>query len=295
MVINNGSLSTMDFDPTLLRAFVSVKEAGSFTRAAERLHLTQSAVSHQIRRLEDQVGRPLLLRTTRSLTLTEDGTDFLRYAQQVLHTLDAMTQRFRPSPITGSVRFGVPENFMGDRLPLLLSRFTRVFPTIRLDVSVSMSLDLRAMNDADQLDLAVVMSMPGTLPGAFLRHAQFVWVAADGFHLPRAASLPLAFFPAPCIYRQVGITALEGTAVEWHVAFTSSSPQGIRAATLSGLAVTVLTLEDLEPGMRVVDGQFGLPFLPKAEFTLISGVGGRTPAAHEFGRLILDMPEPSLP
>src|ERR1700761_4374005 len=108
--------AVMDFDPTLLRAFVAVKETGGFTRAAQRLHLTQSAVSHQIRRLEDQVGRALLLRTTRSLTLTEDGQDFLRYAEQILHSLDALAQRFRPSPISGSVRFGVPENFMGDRL-----------------------------------------------------------------------------------------------------------------------------------------------------------------------------------
>ena len=86
----------MDFDPTLLRAFVAVKETGGFTRAAERLHLTQSAISHQIRKLEEQVGRPLLHRTTRRLTVTEDGEDFLRYATQILDTLDAMTRRFQP-------------------------------------------------------------------------------------------------------------------------------------------------------------------------------------------------------
>jgi DNA-binding transcriptional LysR family regulator len=283
----------MDFDPALLRAFVAVKESGGFTRAAQRLHLTQSAVSHQIRRLEDQVGRPLLLRTTRSLTLTEDGEDFLRYAEQILHTLDTLTQRFRPSPISGSVRFGVPENFMGDRLALLLSRFTRVFPAVRLDVSVSMSLDLRAMVEADELDLAVVMSLPGSLQGTFLRHTQFVWVAAEEFQPPKGVSLPFAFFPAPCINRQVGVSALDGTAVEWHVAFTSPSPQGIRAAVLSGLAITVLTQDDVEPGMTVVDGQYGLPSLPQADFMLIWGVGGESPAAHEFGRLIVDLPKSS--
>jgi DNA-binding transcriptional LysR family regulator len=280
----------MDFDPSLLRAFVAVNETASFTRAAQRLHLTQSAVSHQIQRLEEQVGRPLLLRTTRSLTLTEDGADFLRYAEQILQTLDALTQRFRPSPISGRVRFGAPENFMGGRLPSLLSQFTQVFPAIRLDVSVSMSLDLRAMIEANELDLAVVMSMTGSVQGTFLRQAQFVWVAAEGLQFPERSSLPFAFFPAPCINRQVGITALDGTGVQWHVAFTSPSPQGIRAAVLSGLAITVLTRDDLEPGMTVVDGQYGLPSLPKADFTLICGAGGRTPAAREFGRLILDMP-----
>lgn len=118
----------MDFDPALLRAFLAVKETGGFTRAAQRLHLTQSAVSHQIRRLEEQVGRPLLHRTTRRLTVTEDGEDFLRYAQQILETLDAMTRRFQPSSISGVVRFGAPDTFMGERLPPLLSQFARSFP-----------------------------------------------------------------------------------------------------------------------------------------------------------------------
>src|SRR5262249_38374961 len=117
----------MDFDPALLRAFVAVKEAGGFTRAAQRLHLTQSAVSHQIRRLEEQIGRPLLCRTTRTLTLTEDGYDFLRYAEQVLASLDALSHRFQPSSVSGFVRFGVPETFMGERLLPLLSQFARDF------------------------------------------------------------------------------------------------------------------------------------------------------------------------
>ena len=276
----------MDFDPTLLRAFVAVKETGGFTRAARRLHVTQSAVSHQIQRLEEQIGRPLLLRTTRSLTLTEDGADFLRYAERILQTLDALTRRFRPSPISGTVRFGVPENFMGERLPELLSQFTQVFPDIRLDVSVTMSLDLRAMIEADELDLAVVMSMPGSSQGTLLRQTQFVWVAGEGLKLAEGASLPFAFFPAPCINRQAGVSALDGTGVKWHVAFTSPSPQGIRAAVLSGLAITVLTCGDLEPGMRVVDGEYGLQSLSKADFTLIRGARGETPAARELGRLI---------
>src|ERR1051325_6466406 len=96
----------MDFDPALLRAFVAVKEAGGFTRAAQRLNLTQSAISHQIRRLEEQVGRQLLYRAPRALTRREDGEEFLQYAQKILDTLDSMARRFRPSPISGVLRFG---------------------------------------------------------------------------------------------------------------------------------------------------------------------------------------------
>ncbi len=282
----------MDFDPTLLRAFVAVKETGGFTRAAQRLHLTQSAISHQIRRLEEQVGRPLLYRTTRRLTLTEDGEDFLRYAEQILHTLDALTRRFQPSPISGVVRFGVPENFMGERLPTLLCQFARAFPAVRLDVSVNIGLDLRAMIDAGELDLAVVMAVPDSMDGAVLRQTQMVWAAADTFEMPQGASLPLAFIPAPCISRQLGVEALEHSAIDWHVVFTSPSQQGIRAAVLAGLAVTVLSRADVEPGMKIVDGQCGLPPLPDVDFMLIWSAGGKTPAAQAFGQLILDMPQP---
>ncbi|RDZ28483.1 LysR family transcriptional regulator [Lysobacter silvisoli] len=283
----------MNFDPTLLRAFVAVKDAGGFTRAAQRLHLTQSAVSHQIRRLEEQVGRPLLHRTTRSLTLTEDGEDFLRYAQQILESLDALSRRFLPSPVSGTVRFGVPENFMGERLPTLLCQFARGYPQVRLDVCVGMNFDLHSMIDADELDLAVVISVPKHERGSMLRRTRLVWIAAEGFDVAPGASLPLAFYPPPCVYRRESVAALGRTPLEWHVIFTSPSHQGLRAAVLAGLAVTVLTPDDVEPGMKIVDGQFGLPPLPSADFALICGAGGKTPAALEFGRLVLDLPEPA--
>jgi DNA-binding transcriptional LysR family regulator len=280
----------MDFDPTLLRAFVAVKEAGGFSRAARQLHLTQSAISHQIRRLEEQVGRPLLYRTTRNLTFTEDGLDFLRHAEQVLQMLDVMAGRFRPSPISGAVRAGVPEPFMGERLPLLLRRFARAFPSIRLDVNVSTYLDLRKLIDAGELDLAVVMSRETDADvGTVLRKAQFVWVAAETFEVPNDSPLPLALSLPGCVNRQVGLDALNDTPVEWHTVFTSPSPQGIRAAVKAGLAVTTLTRDEVEPGMKIVDGEHGLPPLPDANFTLIWSANGKTPAAQAFGQMIVDI------
>jgi len=281
----------MDFDPTLLRTFVAVTETGGFTRAAERLHLTQSAVSHQIRRLEEQVGRALLHRTTRRLTLTEDGEDFLRHAEQILQSLAALSRRFQPSPITGAVRFGVPENFIGDRLPNLLCQFSRAFPDVRMDVNVSMSMDLRQMIDADELDVAVVIALPGAIGDTVLRRTRFVWVASDAFDVAPGRSLPFAFYPPPCINRQVGMSALDGTPVEWHVVFTSPSQQGLNAAISAGLAITVMIEDDVLPGMRIVDGQYGLPPLPPAEFVLLRRPGGCTPAVAVFGKLVLAWPE----
>lgn len=286
----------MDFDPALLRAFVAVTRTGGFTTAAQRLHLTQSAVSHQIRRLEEQVGRPLLRRTTRRLTLTEDGEDFLPHALQILESMDALARRFHPSKVSGSVRFGVPEAYMGDRLPPMLGQFARAFPDVRLDVNVGTYFDLRAMVAAGQLDLAVVLVEPGgKADDTVLRRTRFVWVAAENFNPPHGASLPLAFAPAPCVNRSVGIAALNETSIEWHVAFTSPSHEGIRAAVLAGIGIAVLLSEEVQPGMRIVDGRYGLPPLPKVEFTLIRREGETPPAVREFERLLLGMPEESAP
>ena len=284
----------MDIDPALLRAFVAVSETGGFTRAARRLNLTQPAVSHQIRRVEEQVGRPLIRRTTRNLTLTRDGEDFLHHARQILTNLDALTQRFRPPQVTGVVRFGTPEAFMGERLPALLCRFSRAFPAVRLDVHVSTYLDLSTMIAAEELDLAVLLSTAGGENGGTkLRRADFAWVAADSFLLPAGTSLPLAFHPPNCVNRLIGVAALESTALDWHIAFTSPSEQGLRMAVRSGLAVAVLTREDIEPGMRVLDGDYGLPALPGADFVLIRGHGAASPAARAFGEMLVEMEAPA--
>lgn len=283
----------MNIDPTLLRALVAVHECGGFTRAGKRLNLTQSAVSHQIRRLEEQLGQPLLLRTTRRLSLTEDGQDVLQHAQQILASLDALARRFQPSRLGGVVRFGVPETFMGERLPPLLCQFSRAFPEVRLDVSVGTYLDLRKMLKAGELDLAVVLSETGQRDsGEVLRSARFVWVAAEHFDLAPGASLPLALAPAPCVNRQIGLDALGTSAGNWHLAFSSPSQEGIRNAVLAGLGVTVQMASDLRPGLRMVDGEYGLPTLPGARFLLAWSSGEKSAAAEAFGQLLVHNAEP---
>ncbi|MES2600005.1 MAG: LysR family transcriptional regulator [Pseudomonadota bacterium] len=278
----------MDFEPTLLRAFVAVCETGGFTRAAQRLHLTQSAVSHQIRRLEEQVGRPLLYRTTRKLTLTEDGEDFLRHAEQILQSQEALTRRFHSSTASGAIRLGVPENFIGDRLPQLLGRFARQYPAVRLEVSVSVCLDLRAKVDAGDLDLAVAITRSDEESGTVLRQTKFVWAAADIFKRPQNSSLPFALSPPPCAVRAMAVDALTASGIDWHVGFTSANQHGLKAAVKAGLAISVFSQEEIEPWMTVLDGNDGLPPLPEAKYVLISKHGDQMPCTAELGRLIVD-------
>ena len=279
----------MTFDTGLLQAFIAVHRANGFTRAAEQLHLTQSAVSHQIRRLEEMVGRPLFRRPTRRLSLTADGEDLLRHAQLIVQAQDALAQHFRCSPIAGTVRFGVPESFMSEGLPQLLHQFSRSCPNVRLEVSVGLTLDLATMVRERELDLAVVVSVAGTTEGTLLRRLPMVWAAAEGFERRDGASLPLAYSPPPCVCRQVSIDALDAVGIQWHGAFSSHSLQDLRTAALSGLAVATFTSDNLRPGMAVLDERDGLPPLPMLDFTLAYSegtAGERNAAAIELGRLI---------
>ncbi len=282
-------MSTMNIDAGLLQAFIAVHQANGFTRAAEQLHLTQSAVSHQIRRLEELVGRPLFRRTTRRLSLTADGEDFLRHAERILQAQDALAQHFRCSPIEGTVRFGVPESFMREGLPQLLHQFSRNCPNVRLEVSVGLTLDLGAMLRERELDLAVTVSISDTAEGTLLRRLPMVWAAAEGFERPSGASLPLAYSPPPCVCRQVSLEALDAAEITWHSAFSSHSLEDLRAAALSGLAVAVFTSDNLRPGMVALDERHGLPRLPMLDFRLAySEIAAeeRSLAVLELGRLI---------
>ncbi len=282
------NLQAMTIDIGLLHAFVAVHRAQSFTRAAEQLHLTQSAVSHQIRRLEELVGRQLFVRTTRRLGLTAEGEDLLRHAQGILEAQDALDRHLRRSPIEGSVRLGLPESFMSEGLPQLLHQFARSCPNVRLEVSVGLTFDLAAMVRERALDLAVVVSVAGAGPGRLLRRLPMVWAAAQGYRPVPGESLPLAYSPLPCVCRQVAVDTLEAAGIRWHSAFSSHSLQDLRAAALAGLAVATFAKDQLRPGMVELGERDGMPALPMLDFTLAYGEGPleRSPAAEELGRLI---------
>jgi DNA-binding transcriptional LysR family regulator len=280
----------MSFDTGLLQAFVAVHQANGFTRAAQQLHLSQSAVSHQIRRLEDLVGRPLFHRTTRRLGLTADGEEFLGMARRILEAQDALARHFRCSPIEGTVRLGLPESFMSDSLPLLLRQFSRNCPKVRLEVSVGLTLDLGAMVRDRELDLAVVVAQADRGPqGTLLQRQEMVWAAAEDFVPSDHTSWPLAYSPPPCVCRQIATDALNEAGVAWHSAFSSHSLHDLRAVVLSGLAVAPFTRDNLRPGMVMLDEREGLPALPALDFIMThaeADMHSRGSAAAELGRIL---------
>src|SRR5438128_11915429 len=218
-------------DLELLRSFVSVVDAGGFTRAGERVHRTQSTVSQQIRRLEEDVGQPLLNRTGKDVTPTEAGERLLSYARRLLalaeEARDVMT---RPGH-EGAVRLGVPEDFAAYRLAKLLAAFSRSHPALRLDVRADQSATLKRELERGELDLALFKRSAGEKGGIAVWPERVHWVTSKTH--PRdvsTVSVPLIGFPPGCLYRAGAIHALESAGRTWHMAYTSSNLSGIQAA-----------------------------------------------------------------
>ncbi|MGK9232943.1 LysR family transcriptional regulator [Inquilinus limosus] len=255
------------FETELLRSFVAVAELQGFTRAAEHLHLTQSTVSAQIRRLEAQAGRPLLRRSTRSVALTEAGETLLGYARSILRLNQDARASLSESLLAGRIRIGASEDVAGSGLPEVLRRFAARHPAVRIEVEVGIATSLFQALDGGRLDLILCSRCRGDDRGWTLWREPLAWtVAGDAGPLPDP--IPLAFFPDPCPYREAALAALAGARRPWRIAYVSPSVAGVRAAALAGLAATPLPLSAVGPGLRVVGPEDGLPPLPEAEFVV---------------------------
>jgi DNA-binding transcriptional LysR family regulator len=199
---------TLDLD--LLRCFVTIAETGSFTRAGERLGRTQSTVSLQVKRLEDQLGRSVFARTPRSLALTPEGERLLAPARQLLRLHDAaLAELFEPD-IKGRVRLGVPEDFATAHLPAVLATFAEAHPLVELEVTCDLTLNLLDKFHAGAFDLVLVKREPSAkLEGVRVWREPLVWVARDHRAATGLRCVPLVVSPEPCVYRKRAIDALE--------------------------------------------------------------------------------------
>ncbi|WPC27636.1 LysR substrate-binding domain-containing protein [Pseudomonas moraviensis] len=258
-------------DLELLKTFVCVVDEGSFTRAAERVHRTQSTVSQQVRKLEDLVGHPLLLRDRSGLNVavTEHGELLIHYARRLLALSAEASQALASDVDLEVLRIGMPEDFDARRMALILAGFTRSQPQARLETISGMSLDLRQRLDAGDIDIALIKREPDSGPAWATWPERLVWVKSPGFDTSRGV-LPLALFPQGCLYRQRAIRLLDVAQRPWRVAFGSHSLTGIQAAVASGLGVSVLPVSAVLPEHEVCAD---LPELAPTELALVSREG----------------------
>jgi DNA-binding transcriptional LysR family regulator len=259
------------FDLELLRSFVSVVDSGGFTRAGERVHRTQSTVSQQIKRLEDDVGQPLLDRSGKDVTPTEAGERLLSYARRLLSLAEEARDVVGKPGSEGAVRLGIPEDFAAYRLTKLLANFSRARPGLRLDVRVDQSTSLRRDLERGELDLALFKRSAGEKGGIAVWPERVHWVTSKSHPIDvKIQSVPLIGFPTGCLYRARAIHAIESAGRSWHMAYSSSSLAGIQAAVAAGLGLSILSEIAIQADHRVLTAKDGFAPIDKTEVALVA-------------------------
>lgn len=269
----------------MLRTLVLAVDLGGFARAAHRVGRTQSAISLQMRRLEDSAGQRLFARAGRSFALTPAGEQVLGYARRLLALNDEAVAAVRGTRLASPVRLGVLADFAETWLPPVLARFARSHPTARLEVQVDRRTALLDALDRGRLDLALVFDADRPR-GVRLGELPMAWIAPRGSRWPADGVLPLVLFEAPCVFRTAALDALDRAGIRWHVAFTSQSLAGIWAAVGAGLGVTVRTAVGVPRALQVVDPAAGLPALPSTALWLLDASAPGAPQVAELRALL---------
>ena len=258
----------MNIDTMLLECFIFLAETKSFTKTAERVGCTQSAVSQQINKLENMLGKSLLVRS-RVLQLTVDGELFLSYARPIYALHKQALDRFTKPELEGEVKFGLPENFAHIYLQDILSDFIRIYPRILLNVECDLTLNLFEKFKKNELDLVLIkMNCPKGFPnGVGVWSEPLKWVGDD--HLVRADKpVPLVLSPHPCVYRTAALSALEQARRPWRMVFSSASYTSTLAATQAGLGITAIPSRMIPKHLNVIVTDL-LPDLPHTHLSLL--------------------------
>lgn len=269
-------------DTDLLRAFVTVAECEGFSAAGKVLHRTQSAISLQIKRLEDQMGEALFARTSRSVVLTPPGGRLLPYARHILKLQDEAKRVMGAERQGELIRLGTSEEQASTYLPELLSRFTERFPEVRLELICNISTALVHDFQEGLLDAVLAIRHMPTQSGRLLGREPLVWVVAEDKSLDGWETLPLALNPEGCIFRAHAFAALGREDRHWDVRYSSQSPTGLNLPVQAGLALTVKTPRSVPDGCRIVGDAEGLPSLGHVEIEIHRAPGRSSEAFMAF-------------
>ncbi|WP_404298192.1 LysR family transcriptional regulator [Halomonas sp.] len=269
-------------DTELLRAFVTVAECQGFSAAGKVLHRTQSAVSLQIKRLEDQMGKALFERTSRSVMLTGPGERLLPYARHMLKLEDEAREALGGLSRGELIRFGTSEEQAATYLPRLLPRYAERYPAARLEVHCNISASLVENFQEGLLDVVLSIRHAPSQSGHLLGWEPMVWVAAADVRPKSWEVLPLALNPEGCIFRAHALASLGRTKRRWQLRYVSQSPTGINLPVQAGLAMTVKTPRSVPEGCRIIGEEEGLPPLGQVEIELHRRPGHTSEALEAF-------------
>jgi DNA-binding transcriptional LysR family regulator len=278
-------MNLLSLDIRMLRSLISVVDTGSITETARRLGRTQPAISLQIQRLEQIIGKALFRNENRRMLLTPDGDMVLTYARSILRLHDELLARLSAPEVHGYVVLGVPDLYAAYMLPSVLSVFRQTFPRIQIEVRCALSGPTIERLRRGEIDLALVTRMNDFTRGLVVHQEQLVWMGNERSKAQFEDPVPLALFPPGDLCREYAVDRIERAGRKWQIACMSESVSGLQAAVFAGMAVTALGRCALVPGMRELTLRDGLPPLPKVDLLLCKAPGVTSPAAdalHEY-------------
>jgi DNA-binding transcriptional LysR family regulator len=268
------------FDLPLLHTLVAAADSGGLVRAAARVGLTPSAVSLQMRRLEEQAGCPLFRKQGRRAALTPAGERLVSYARRLLRLDEEAHAALQEDAAAGVVRVGAPQDVAERWLPAELARFARARPRVRLEVVIDRSAILCDAVAQGRLDVALAFGEFEPSAASALGELPMAWLASPGLARPaRGEPVPLVLFDPPCGFRTAALAALDRAGRPWRVAVTSPSLSVLWAGAAAGLGVTARTTLGAPATLRSAGARLGLPPLDPVRLWLLQASDGAAPAA----------------
>jgi DNA-binding transcriptional LysR family regulator len=281
----NAVITNLDLDQ--LKTFLAIAETGSFTKAAEDVNKTQSAVSMQMKRLEETLGRSLFERDGRGSRFTLEGERFIEQARRLVAVNDEILSSYSRPQLSGAVRFGTPDDYAEFFLPDALAKFARTHPMVMVDVECLSTANLIERLNRGELDISVV-TFCGKAHGDVVRREKLHWVGSARHGAHSLQTLPIAAAEIGCAWRKAALDGLDNSKRDYRVAFTSANRAAIDSAVLAGIAIAAMPEICIKPGMRVLGETEGLPPLGEIEIGLMRRSGKLPQAADALARHITE-------
>ncbi len=289
MTIQNNASVNLDLD--LLRTFVAVADLNTFAAAAAAVCRTQSAVSQQMQRLEQIVGRELFARHGRNKLLTEHGIQLLGYARKILRFNDEACTSLKYSNDIERLSIGVTEDTAESLLPFVLHRITALYPSLHVDVRINNSDTIQQLLTDRKIDIALTTQVTEQFNQQLIRTSPTLWLCAADFAFTQGEPLPLVVQNEGELFREMATHALDNHQTPWRLAYVANSKAAISVAVKSGLGATVLPAEMLTPELRILGCAEALPLLPDTQYLLCQRHDEDRELIHSLFNVLAPVPD----
>lgn len=270
-----------NLDIELLQTLLAIADTGSFAGAAQAVHRTQSAVSMQMKRLEDVVGQPLFEKQGRRAILTMQGQNLLLYARRMLSLQEEAIAAFRSPEVRGEVRLGVCDDYVMSYMPPILASYAQAYPQVHIVLDSQTSARLIKATAQGELDFALVNMVQSDIEYEKLTRDPLVWVTSAKHLVHEQVPLPLAI-ETNCLWGRWAQQALDNAGKHYRLAYSTFNIGGLVAMVEAGLAVSVMSRSSVPPALRVLSEADGFPELPSTSIGLVLNSGSMSPAAQQL-------------